>query len=74
MLVLTKNGVTHDVVPYFPERFGDAYVNQLNDFCYNLENDKEPMITIDDGIAGLQVAVAATSSLKEEEVKLVSNF
>ncbi len=74
LLVLTKDGVTHDVVPYFPERFCDAYVNQLNDFCYNLKNDKEPMITIDDGIAGLQVAVAATSSLKDEEVKLVSKF
>ncbi len=74
LLVLTKEGVSHDVVPYFPERFCDAYVNQLNDFCYNLENNKEPMITIDDGIAGLQVAIAATASLKDGDVKSVNDF
>jgi inositol 2-dehydrogenase len=74
LLVLTREGVTHDVVPYFPERFCDAYVNQLNDFCSNLEKEKKPMITVDDGIAGLQVAVAATASLKDGDVKLVNKF
>jgi predicted dehydrogenase len=72
--VMTKEGVTHDVVPYFPERFGDAYVNQLNDFLENLTQDKSPMITIEDGIAGLQVAVAATHSLKENKVVHVKDF
>jgi len=72
--VMTKEGVTHDVVPYFPERFVDAYVNQLNDFLYNLVHDKAPMITIDDGIAGLQVAVAATHSLKQNKIVHVEDF
>ncbi len=63
MLVLTKEGVTHDVVPYFPERFCEAYVSQLDDFLQNVETGSTPMITINDGIAGLQVAVAATDSL-----------
>ncbi|KUG26632.1 myo-inositol 2-dehydrogenase 1 [hydrocarbon metagenome] len=63
MLVLTKEGVTHDVVPYFPERFCEAYVSQLDDFLQNIETGSTPMITINDGIAGLQVAVAATDSL-----------
>jgi len=63
ILVLTKEGVTHDVIPYFPERFCDAYVAQLNDFLNNIEKGTSPLITIDDGIAGLQVAVAATDSL-----------
>ena len=74
MLVMTAEGVTHDVVPYFPERFCDAYVAQLSDFLNNLQNDLEPMITIDDGIAGLQVAVAATASLKESKVVNVKNY
>jgi inositol 2-dehydrogenase len=72
--VLTAGGVTHDVVPYFPERFGDAYINQLNDYLLNLTNEKEPMVTIDDGIKGLQVAVAATASLKDNQIKTVSDF
>lgn len=74
MLVLTEKGVTHDVVPYFPERFCDAYVSQLNDFINNLQHDLDPMITIDDGIAGLQVAVAATDSLKKNRVVDVKEY
>lgn len=74
ILVLTKDGVTHDVVPYFPERFCDAYVVQLNDFLNNFEKNLQPMITIDDGIAGLQVAVAATASLKENKIVNVKDF
>lgn len=74
ILVLTKEGVTHDVVPYFPERFCDAYVAQLNDFLKNVETGSEPMITIDDGIAGLQVAVAATDSLHKGTVVKVKDY
>lgn len=74
ILVLTKEGVTHDVVPYFPERFCDAYVAQLNDFLNNIETGSEPMITIDDGIAGLQVAVAATDSLHKGTVVKVKDY
>lgn len=74
ILVLTSEGVSHDVVPYFPERFGEAYVNQLNDFLENLVNDREPMITIDDGISGLQVAVAATHSMKENKIVNVKDY
>lgn len=74
MLVMTAEGVTHDVVPYFPERFADAYVTQLNDYLENLVNDTPADITIEDGIAALQVAVAATHSLKTQEVSQVKNF
>lgn len=74
VLVLTTEGVTHDVVPYFPERFCDAYVAQLNDFLYNLETGSSPMITIDDGIAGLQVAIAATDSLKKGTVVNIKDY
>jgi len=74
VMLLTKNNVSHDVVPYFPERFAQAYVSQLNDFIGNLAQGKNPMITIDDGIAGLQVAVAATASLKAEKTVHVKDF
>jgi scyllo-inositol 2-dehydrogenase (NAD+) len=74
MLVMTREGVSHDVVPYFPERFGEAYVNQLNDFLNNIIAGTPPMITIDDGIMGLQVAVAATQSLKQKRIVKVTDF
>ena len=74
VLVLTKEGANHDIVPYFPERFLDAFVEQLNDFIDNLLNDLAPMIKIEDGIAALQAAVAATASLRENRVVSVKDF
>jgi scyllo-inositol 2-dehydrogenase (NAD+) len=59
--VMTKaNGVSHDTVPYFMERFRDAYTNQLQNFAQNVQRDRQPPITIDDGLEALRVGVAAT--------------
>jgi scyllo-inositol 2-dehydrogenase (NAD+) len=58
--LLTRNSVAHDVVPYFMERFRDAYTSQLKDFAKNVLEDRTPPITIDDGIEALRLSVAAT--------------
>ena len=61
ILVMTKEGgVSHDTVPYFMERFRDAYTNQLQNFAQNVLHDRQPPITIDDGMEALRVGVAAT--------------
>ncbi len=66
LTVLTKEGVTHDTVPYFMERFGQSYVDQLQNFVDHLLQGKPPSITCDDGIAALQISLAATRSLHEK--------
>jgi inositol 2-dehydrogenase len=61
IMVMTKaNGVSHDTVPYFMERFRDAYTNQLQNFAQNVLSDRPAPITIDDGMEALRVGVAAT--------------
>jgi inositol 2-dehydrogenase len=61
IMVMTRaNGVSHDVVPYFMERFRDAYTNQLQNFAQNVLQNKPAPITIDDGLEALRVGVAAT--------------
>jgi inositol 2-dehydrogenase len=67
LLILTEQGVTHDTVPYFMERFGQAYVSQLENFVSNVVEGKPAPITCDDGIAALRVTLAATESLKEKK-------
>lgn len=62
LYVMTKNSVAHDTVPYFMERFENAYVAQLADFVQNVLAGKPPSITIDDGISALQIGLAATRS------------
>jgi scyllo-inositol 2-dehydrogenase (NAD+) len=67
--ILTKStGVSHDVVPYFMERFRDAYTNQLQDFARNVLQGKPAPITIDDGMEALRVGVAATRARETREV------
>jgi len=63
IVVMTKDhGVSHDTVPYFMERFRDAYTNQLQNFAQNVLNGTPPPITIDDGLEALRVGVAATKA------------
>lgn len=65
ILVMTKEGITHDVVPYFMQRFEKAYLAQIQDFVDNVLHDRQPSVTGADGIAAMRVNVAATASLKE---------
>ncbi len=65
ILVMTKNGITHDTVPYFTERFEQAYITQLQDFVENVLRGKPPTVSCADGVAALQASAAATLSFKE---------
>ena len=65
ILVMTKEGITHDTVAYFTERFEQAYISQLQDFVDNVRNDRRPSVTCADGVAALRVSAAATLSFKE---------
>ncbi len=61
IMIMTKaDGVSHDTVPYFMERFRDAYTNQLQNFAQNVLNGREAPVTIDDGMEALRIGIAAT--------------
>ena len=60
VMVMTKNSVAHDTVPYFMERFRDAYTVQLQNFAQNVLQERTPPITIEDGMESLRIGVAAT--------------
>jgi scyllo-inositol 2-dehydrogenase (NAD+) len=60
LMIMTKGMVAHDTVPYFMERFGEAYTAQLENFAQNVLQGRQPPITVDDGIEALRIAVAAT--------------
>jgi scyllo-inositol 2-dehydrogenase (NAD+) len=61
IVIMTKeHGVSHDTVPYFMERFRDAYPNQLQNFAQNVLHGRPAPITIDDGLEALRIGVAAT--------------
>ena len=74
ILVMNNKGITHDTVPYFTERFEQAYITQLQDFVVNVLEGKPPAVTCADGVAALQASAAATLSFKENRpVELKAN-
>ena len=64
LYLMTKNSVAHDTVPHFGERFKDAYTAQLRDFARNVLRGMDPLVTIDDGVFALRIAIAATRALE----------
>ena len=56
MLALTAEG---------PQRFGDAYLIQLDDWVRRTAAGEPPAVTGADGRAALEIAVAATRSAQE---------
>jgi inositol 2-dehydrogenase len=74
IMIMTKaNGVSHDTVPYFMERFRDAYTNQLQNFAQNVLQERQPPITIDDGLEALRLGVAATRARESGQTVTVSD-
>ena len=59
-----RGGAHHDYVPYFPERFAQAYALELQAFVAAVRDGKPVTPTGADGLAALRVALAATQSAR----------
>jgi inositol 2-dehydrogenase len=64
-LIMTRQGVTHDTVPYFMERFGEAYAAEIRDFVACILEDRSPSVTGVDARQATAIGIAATLSLDE---------
>jgi inositol 2-dehydrogenase len=74
LLVMTRQGIDHDMVPYIIERFGDAYLAQTVDFVERVLEDREPAVTGTDARAALEIALAATRSYHEARPVELSEY
>jgi len=71
VLTLNRQGVTHDTVPYFMERFGTAYAEEVRVFVKHILDNTQPDVTGEDARAATAIGIAATRSLDENRpVKL----
>jgi inositol 2-dehydrogenase len=62
ILVMTQEGITHDVVPHFMQRFEGAYLTQIQDFVNRVLKGQPPSLTGADAIAAMRISLAATLS------------
>ena len=60
VILLTRSGAQHDVVPYLMERFGDAYRAQMQHFVNCLRDGQQPSVSGSDALAALEIGIAAT--------------
>ena len=65
ILVMTQEGITHDVVPHFMQRFEGAYLTQIQDFVDRVQKGQPPSIGGADAIAAMRISLAATLSCRE---------
>jgi predicted dehydrogenase len=65
ILMMTPEGISHDAVPYFMERFENAYLAQIQNFVDHVRKGLPPFITGADAMAALRISVAANRSLGE---------
>ena len=65
LLVLTRQGIQYDMVPYIIQRFGDAYRAQIIDFVDRVQAGRGPAVDGRDARAELAIGLAATRSFHE---------
>lgn len=65
LLTLNQQGVSHDVVPYFNERYASAYRAQITDFVNRVRQERPPFVSLADSYAALRISLAARQSLHQ---------
>src|SRR5215471_5491487 len=66
ILMMTHEGITHDAVPYFFERFESAYLTQIQDFVDKVRRSERPSVTGADAVAAMKISLAANASYEEK--------
>jgi len=59
-------------VPYFMERFGTAYSEEIRGFIACILEGRQPLVTGADARAAMKIGIAATISMDESRPVLVS--
>ena len=65
LLIMTREGISHDTVPYFMERFGNAYTAEIRDFIECIQSGREPSVSGKEARLATAIGLAATLSLDE---------
>lgn len=73
--VSTKTGVESEKpLFFFLDRYMDSYAREISDFVDSSINDKPTLCGIDDAIRPVEIALAATKSLKEGRAVKISEI
>jgi len=71
--ILDQHGVRKVCHKDFIDRFGQAYVNELQAFVDGIRAARPPGVTIKDGVEATRIAIAATQSFKQNTLIRLSS-
>ncbi|MGB9604854.1 MAG: Gfo/Idh/MocA family oxidoreductase [Bryobacteraceae bacterium] len=74
VLVMTRQGIAHDVAPHFEQRFEKAYLAQMCDFVSAVLEGRPPSVTGAEAVAALRISLAATASWRQQQPVEVREF
>ena len=74
VVLLTRSGAQHDIVPYLMERFGEAYRAQMQHFVNCVRNDQPPAVGGADALAALEIGIAATRAYQTGRLVTLSEL
>lgn len=66
--VFDENGVVRPTSQHFPERFRDAFLNEMREFASCIKEKRQPDVTAYDGLQGTKVAYALQQSIDTDEL------
>lgn len=66
--VFNEHGAIRPSSQHFPERFAEAYVNELKDFVRCIRENQQPEVTALDGLRGTEVALACQESFDRNKL------
>jgi inositol 2-dehydrogenase len=64
---LTAQGGQHTLADHFLSRFRDAYLEEVRDFVTTMLSDRAPLVSGQDGLKALAIAVAAEKSHQQSK-------
>ena len=67
LLVLSRDGVAHDVFPWYPERFADAFLGEVAVFVDAIQSNRAPQPGGIDARRASEIGVAALESWRRGE-------
>lgn len=69
--ILDQQGVRKLCSEDFIERFAEAYSREINEFVNCIIDNRQPQITIEDGIEATRIALAATESFQKQQLVML---
>ncbi|AXI10492.1 inositol 2-dehydrogenase [Oceanobacillus zhaokaii] len=71
--VFNEHGVVRPTSQHFPERFQEAFMNEMKEFISCIKEKRQPEVSAFDGLQGTKVAIALQQSIDTNQIVELHN-